>query len=151
MRSEFRPFHFLGILTLAIIIGHSLASYLLNEPPGTSEEPSGPSDVVTAWAKTFPHERVLAALLTTETFREGHSFSSWAERTRPAWEAMRFRYLKGHVRSGWIKGENALVVFESTASSVWGTHVRQEQYQLVKGSEGRWFIDDVKLIKDNLL
>lgn len=142
----------LGTVLVAVAIkGNEFVRYQVSESSSTQTVPYHPADVVKAWAQTFPHEGLLAAMLTTEAFRDGATPASWAEKTRQVWEAVRFRYLRGQVLSGWINGATAMVVFQSTASSVWGTHVRQEQYRLLKDSQGEWLIDHVQLVKENVL
>ena len=140
----------LGTVLVAVVIqGYDLVKYKMTQASTTQAVSYHPGDVVMAWAHTFPHEGLLAATLTTEAFRDGQSPTSWAEQTRPIWEAVRFRYLQGRVLSGWEQGEDAVVLFESKVASVWGTHLRQEQYRLVQDSKGGWLIDHVQLVKED--
>ena len=140
----------LGTVLVALVIqGYDLVKDNLSRASTTQSVTYHPGDVVMAWAHTFPHEGLLAATLTTEAFRDGQSPAHWAEKTRPVWEAVEFRYLQGRVLSGWEQGKDAVVLFESKVASVWGTHLRQEQYRLVQDSEGGWLIDHVQLVKED--
>ena len=119
--------------------------------PAAHEAPFTPSDTVIAWARSFPHEMLLAGVLTTSHFRDGLSLKEWVETKQTVFTNIQFRYLKGTIISGWVEGEKALVVFESTSMSVKGPHFRREQYQLIKSPEGMWLIDEVKLDVRNLI
>ncbi len=138
---------------LALVIGVYFSVVVLRDTLSnqTHKEVNVPSEVVTGWAKTFPHAPTLAVALTTEHFRDGRSPEVWVEDMRGIWSQLRFRYRTGKVQSGWTEGETALVIFKATSSSIWGERDRYEEYRLIKNSQGQWLIDQFRLVNDQIL
>ncbi len=94
---------------------------------------------------------MLAASLTTEHFRDGRAHDVWVDDIRGFWSQFRFQYRTGQVESGWTEGNMALIIYNTTGSSIWGDHDRQEEYLLIKTPEGQWLINDMRLIQEQVL
>ena len=76
----------LGVVILAGWMVYVLVHMLIESKPVFT-----PNDVVLTWAKTFPHQPLMAAVLTTKEFRDGRTYREWVNVTQSLWTDVQFR------------------------------------------------------------
>lgn len=107
-------------------------------------EDSSPDAVVKKWTKLYGRKTIVAALLTTDHFRNGESALTWAEKTETRLKSFGYQHLGGKIISSQTSGEAARVVLRALIASGDGVAWKQETYTL-QYVDRQWLIDTIEI------
>ncbi len=111
---------------------------------------SSPSQVVQHWITVYPKDLDTAVTLTTPKMRNDLTIERWIRHSNAALMNLGLEYLDGQVLAEDITANRAVVMLKAYLSTTLGDQVQRERYRL-RRVEGRWLIDEVKVVAERFL
>ena len=102
-----------------------------------------PTEVVQLWFKVYPSKLEKAADLTTLAFRQGGFKEEWVMTQKPLLQGLQMRYTKTRILGEEIRAPHARVLVHARWSTWMEAREVDEQYLLLRGSDGSWLIDRI--------
>jgi hypothetical protein len=102
-----------------------------------------PQEVVALWLKVYPGKLEKAADLTTLAFRQGGFKEDWVVTQKPLLQGLQMRYIKTRILGEEIRAPYARVLVHARLSTWMGAQEVDEQYLLLRGSDGSWLVDRI--------
>ena len=102
-----------------------------------------PREVVQLWLQVYPRQLEKAADLTTLAFRQGGFKEDWVITQKPLLHGLQMRYIKTRIFHDEIRAPYARVLVHARLSTWMGAQELDEQYLLLRGSDGSWLIDRI--------
>lgn len=128
------------VLVVSFLVGLSSDSLALSHN-------HSPQDVVQAWMRRYGQYTFRAALLTTDSFRQGVYCKEWAKETDRILQKINYKRLDGEIVGEIISGKTARVAVEAYITVFVGVVVQRELYHM-RLINGRWLIDALEVLNE---